>query len=237
MIATYPVAGVAYDYLQYAQGFRALGCDVHYLEDTGQWFYDPDAETFVPDAAHGTRFLAASIGQLATELAGACTVRDSDGTLLGPGAATLDATCAGADLFLNVSGACWLRETYRRARVTAYVDTDPGYSQAKLAAVDAGASDPELMRSVALIRSHRCFFTLGERIGHDDCLIPTVGITWHPTRAPIALANWPVAPPPARDAPFTTVMSWKIEPEAPMVGGRRYGGKDVEFERFLGLPA
>jgi hypothetical protein len=31
-------------------------------------------------------------------------------------------------------------------------------------------------------------------------------------------------------------MSWKIEPTPPYLGGRTYGGKDVEFERFLALP-
>jgi len=31
-------------------------------------------------------------------------------------------------------------------------------------------------------------------------------------------------------------MSWKIEPTPPHLGGRAYGGKDVEFERFLELP-
>ena len=31
LVATYPVGGVAWDYLQYLQGFRALGCDVYYV--------------------------------------------------------------------------------------------------------------------------------------------------------------------------------------------------------------
>ena len=28
LVATYPVGGVAWDYLQYVQGFQALGCEV-----------------------------------------------------------------------------------------------------------------------------------------------------------------------------------------------------------------
>ncbi len=32
-------------------------------------------------------------------------------------------------------------------------------------------------------------------------------------------------------------MSWKIEPTPPVVDGRVYGGKDIELERFVGLPA
>src|SRR5262249_38272534 len=87
---------------------------------------------------------------------------------------------------------------------------------------------------VNLMRQHDVFFTLAEHLGEPDCLIPTCGVTWHPTRQPIVLADWPVTSAP--DGVFTTVMSWKIEPTPPTLGGRVYGGKDVEFERFMELP-
>src|SRR5262249_42996222 len=64
LVATYPVGGVAWDYLQYVQGFDAIGCDVVYLEDTGQWFYDPAARTFTPDARPGAAYLATALQQL-----------------------------------------------------------------------------------------------------------------------------------------------------------------------------
>src|SRR5579885_2748939 len=68
LVATYPVGGVAWDYLQYVLGFRALGCDVFYLEDTGRWGYDPVAQTFTPDLAAGARYLARALGALAPDL-------------------------------------------------------------------------------------------------------------------------------------------------------------------------
>ena len=80
-------------------------------------------------------------------------VRASDGVYYGLDASAVARACAGADLFLNVSGACWLRDEYRTARVAAYLDSDPCYSQAKLAAVDAGETDPEVVRSAELIRN------------------------------------------------------------------------------------
>jgi hypothetical protein len=235
LVATYPVGGVAWDYLQYVQGFRALGCDVLYLEDTGQWVYDPGAQTFTADLTGNARWLESALSFLDPELTRAWAVRGPDGTLYGRDEATVARFCATTDLFLNLSGSCWLREPYRAAKVKAYVDTDPGYSQARIAAVDDGTADDDTRFSVDLIRRHDVFFTLGENIGAPDCLIPTCGLTWHPTRQPIALGSWPVHPAPD-DAPFTTVMSWKIEPTAPVFGGRRYGGKDVEFERFIDLP-
>jgi hypothetical protein len=234
LVATYPVGGVAWDYLQYVQGFRALGCDVTYLEDTGQWVYDPVAQTFTDDVGSNARWLAGALASLDPALAGRWSLRAPDGVYHGLDEEAVTRACAGADLFLNLSGSCWLREPYRAARVKAYVDTDPGYSQAKIAAVDAGTAGESVRFSVDLIRQHDVFFTLGEGIGRAGCPIPTGGLAWHPTRQPILLASWPVRPAP--DGAFTTVMSWRIEPTPPSIGGRVYGGKDVEFERFLDLP-
>ena len=235
LVATYPVGGVAWDYLQYVQGFAALDCEVVYLEDTGQWFYDPAAETFTPDADRGAAYLAGALRALLPGRALPWAVRKPDGTLLGLDEPALRRACAGAALFLNLSGSCWLREPYRAARIAAYVDTDPCYSQAKLAAADAGIADEATAESAALIRAHDVFFTLGEHVGQPDCGIPTGGLTWLPTRQPVLLANWPVTPGPQGGA-FTTVLSWSINPTPPAVGGRSYGGKDVEFARFLDLP-
>src|SRR5512145_2074221 len=41
LIAQYPLGGVTWDYLQYVLGLARLGHDVYYLEDTGQWPYNP----------------------------------------------------------------------------------------------------------------------------------------------------------------------------------------------------
>ena len=96
-------------------------------------------------------------------------------------------------------------------------------------------ADRAVARSAALIRKHDVFFTLGEHVGQPDCTVPTAGLTWLPTRQPVFLPNWPVTPPPDAGA-FTTVLSWSINPTPPVVGGRSYGGKDVEFARFVDLP-
>src|SRR5262249_42579837 len=124
-------------------------------------------------------------------------VRAPDGRYLGMDEQAVRRACAEADLLLNVSGACWLRDAYREARIAAYIDTDPCYSQAKLAAVDRGMADELVSESAALIRRHDVFFTLGEHVGQPDCLVPTAGITWLPTRQPVLLENWPVSEGPA----------------------------------------
>ena len=57
LIGNYPLGGVAWDYLQFVKGFVALGCEVTYLEDTGQWSYSPRLQSFTEDATDNVQYL------------------------------------------------------------------------------------------------------------------------------------------------------------------------------------
>ncbi len=230
LIATYPVGGVTWDYLQYVHGLVALGHEVTYLEDTGQWVYSPRLQTFTAASADNLAYLAGVLGGRVP-----WAFRDPQGAVHGLEHAAVLRACRDADLFLNVSGSGWLRDEYRGRGVHAYVDTDPCYSQAKLLAADGGSADAVVRESAAMIRSHDVFFSFAENLGQPDCTIPTAGLRWHPTRHPIVLADWAVAPVPD-EAAYTTVMSWKIDVTPPMIGGRVYGGKDVELAKLMELP-
>jgi len=234
LVATYPVGGVAWDYLAYVDGFRRLGCEVLYLEDTGQWVYDPVAQTFTDDLTNNVAYLAEGLRRIEAP-ADSFSVRGPDGTYYGLPVERVSAFCRGADLFLNVSGACWLRDEYRGARRAAYLDSDPGYTQSKLLAHERGYADEHQLFSVNLIRQHDCFFTFAENFGAGDCRVPACGFDWKPTRQPVVLERWPFRFDAAARA-FTTVMSWKTDVSLPLIDGVRYGGKNVEFERFLDLP-
>lgn len=235
LVATYPLGGVAWDYLAYVEGFRRLGHDVFYLEDTGGWFYDPVAQTFTQHVERNLHFLAGGL-ELIGVPRGRWAVRAPDGVYHGTDGSEVTAFCRAADLFLNVSGACWLREEYRNARCHAYLDSDPGYSQAKLWAADHGEASDDQRFSAGLIRTHDQFFTFAENIDGPDCRIPACGLRWIPTRQPLVLERWPFTFTPAARA-FTTVMSWKTDVTLPLIDGVRYGGKEVEFRRFIGLPS
>lgn len=234
LVATYPLGGLGWDCLAYVDGFRRLGCEVVYLEDTGGWFYQPRRETFAPDVEANLAWLREALACIdAADLAWA--VRAPDGTVHGPAAAAIGAACRGADLFLNVSGACWLRDEYRGARRTAYLDTDPGFTQATLQAADEGRASEAQRFSAALIRAHDRFLTYAEAIDDPRCRVPRCGLPWRPTRPPIVLERWPVTVVPAAGR-WTTVMSWSHGRPAPLIGGEVLGGKDVEMRRFLDLP-
>src|SRR5260221_4454926 len=161
LVATYPLGGVSWDYLAYVDGFRRLGHTVLYLEDTGAWYYHPSEQTFSDDAAPNLRYLAAALATLDAPDA-RWAVRAPDGAYHGLDGAEVRRFCRGADLFLNVSGCCWLREEYRGARRTVYLDTDPGYTQAKLQAAADGSATEDQLFSVNLIHQHDAFFTFAE---------------------------------------------------------------------------
>src|SRR5262249_28958823 len=47
-----PFAGVAWQVLHYLEGFRRVGYDVYYVEDTGDWPYDPEQDTITGDSSY-----------------------------------------------------------------------------------------------------------------------------------------------------------------------------------------
>lgn len=230
LIAHYPIGGVTWDYIQYPLGLARLGHDVTYLEDPGAWPYDPRTDGTTTDPSGNVRYLAAMMARFG--LSGRWSYRIDQGGgreawygLPGEEVARRLASC---DLFLNVSGACYLRELHLAARRRAYVDSDPAFTQLALA-----RGDPAAVRQ---IRGHDRHFSFGERVGTPECPLPTGGVDWRPTRQPIVLEAWAPAPPPASDSPFTTVMNWTSY-AAVEHAGQRYGQKDVEFLKILDLPS
>ncbi len=234
MIGTYPLGGVAWDYLQFVSGFVALGHEVTYVEDTGLWVYHPQLQTFTDDStanAHYLQQVLATVPGMSSSFA----FRDPRGVLHGLSEEELRRRCREADLLLNVSGVLWPRDVYREAKVMAYYDSDPLYTQAGVMAVKEGQGTEHHQRTVPWFWKHDVFFTMAENIHDPSCLIPRCGIDWKTTRQPITLPDWPFTyTEQARE--FTTIMSWKTNPTLPVVGGRVYGGKDVEFLRFKELP-
>lgn len=236
LIATYPLGGVAWDYAQYAAGFRRLGHEVLYLEDTGHWLYDPAAQTYSDDATRASEYLARVMQRFG--LGDHWSLRDPKDRYWGRSEQQVADWCASADLVLNISGSLWLREAYQKARCKVYLDSDPGYTQAKIRRVLEGRPGPNEAYAIEGMKLHDRFFTFAENIGQPDCVLPTDLFAWKTTRQPVLLDDWEIQNPKSKiqNPPWTTVMSWKIEERPPEIEGRQLGGKDVEFAKFMGLP-
>ncbi len=252
LVGQYAFGGVAWDYLQYVEGFRQLGHEVFYLEDTEMWPYDPVGNTISADCSYNVRYLGDVMTKLG--LAGHWIYRNAaDESYHGVSEADAKAFCASADVFLNVSGCGWLRPEYLRIPKKIFLDSDPMFTQV---ALESGQQDV-----IERIHAHDFHFTFAENIGAPDCRVPTAGLKWIPTRQPIVLDWWP-SPSPShvtlsegegsvpktaemlrqaqhdnnvvRDV-FTTVMNW-VSYKPCEYNSDTWGQKDVEFLKFVDLP-
>src|SRR6266446_4273391 len=182
LAVAYPFGGVFWDYLQYPLGLRRLGHEVLYLEDTGQWCYDPRAGTFVAGGAANAAAFARNLDRLAPELGRSWFFRDADGKTFGLPLEAVARFCRRADLFVNVSAACWVREEHQMSGRSVLIDSDPLYTQAALL---AGPPEETRARLDWWGRRYQAFFSFGEGIGSPDCAVPTGPFRWLPTRQPV----------------------------------------------------
>ncbi len=230
LIAQYPLPGVTWDYLQYPLGLKRLGHDVYYLEDTGRWPYNPVRGGVGADCAYNVEYLAGIMSRFG--LGDRWAYRFPGGTLQGGGAvppqwfglddARREAILGSADLLINVSCTLARPEEYRAVRRLAYIDSDPVFTQVKLA---RGQADFR-----KLVDAHDLHFSFGESLSNA---VPKTGHCWRPTRQPIVLSQWRPSPP--RRRAFTTVMNWTSY-NLVNHDGQTYGQKDIEFRRFVDLP-
>jgi len=237
LAATYPFGGVFWDYAQYLVGLRQLGHDVLYIEDTGRWCYDPWRKTFVEASAPNAALLERWLRQTDPALGNRWFFRDSVGRVYGREWKEVASFVRSCDLFLNLSGSCWIRDAYEEAPRLVTIDSDPMYTQASIgpqrdASGDEGGRSP-------MPGGRQSHFTFAENVGRSDCRVPTAPFHWQPTRQPIVLSLFePLQTPVSRRRRvLTTVASWEPTEKGPVLDGIMYGGKSVEFKRFLDLPS
>jgi hypothetical protein len=227
LIGQYPLGGVAWDYLQYVIGLARLGHDVYYVEDTGQWPYNSEEVGISTGPEFTVRYLEELMGRFGLE--GRWAYRFPGGPRwFGMPDSRRTKILASSDLLINVSGALERPVQYRdaapRARL-AYIDSDPVFTQASV--MLAREQDRRWTR----VDAHDVHFSFGEALA-DPAL--DTGHHWRPTRQPVVLDEW--RPAATRRSAFTTVMNWTSYKPVNWQGFKLQQ-KDVEFERFLDLPA
>jgi hypothetical protein len=226
LVGQYAFGGVAWDYLQFVEGFRRLGHDAWYLEDTETWPYDPIHNTVSADGTYNINYVRDVTTKLG--LGDRWIYRHCpDASYHGVTEDEAKKIVASADLFVNVSGCGWLRPEYAAIPKKAFIDSDPMFTQIGLLSGKQDVLDR--------VRAHDFHFTFAENIGAKDCRIPNAGFNWLPTRQPVVLEWWtPTSDVGARDV-FTTVMNW-VSYTGAEFAGEQWGQKDSEFMRFLELP-
>lgn len=232
-----PFAGVAWQVLHYLEGLSRLGCEVFYIEDTGEWPYDLK-QNMVTDQLDYT---VTYIGRLMTW----CGLTDrwaycappSNGQTFGLSRSKILDLLERADLLINLTGSTVLQDEHLRIPVRIYVETDPVLSQLEIAKGN--------QYYINLLSTHTHHFTYAENLGSPDCRIPVERFDYFPTRQPVILDWWTTLPnfaldglvPPKVDR-FTTIASWR-QPgkDVEWKGETYFWSKHREFLKFIELPA
>ncbi len=130
-----------------------------------------------------------------------------------------------ADLFIDCgSHGSWLDEA-ATLPCRILIDGEPTYTQIRWEALAASGQ---------AVPQYDHYFTNGLLLGTPGCDAPTAGLTWHPIPNPVDTDFYqPLSQP--RTNKLTTVMNWRSH-DVIEYDGRTLGQKDVEFERFIGLP-
>ncbi|MDO8432336.1 MAG: hypothetical protein Q7S58_07995 [Candidatus Binatus sp.] len=225
LAARYPFAGVIWQLLHHLIGFRQLGLDVYYIEDHGAYVYDPNLGAPNADPTTVLKSLAAVLDRygFGDRWSFFDSVRND---YLGMPRERCVELLRDADAVINLCGATEPRDEHRKSRCLVMLETDPGVLQLEL-----GRKMPS---AVSFARAHQLFFTYGYNIGAPDCLLPTGGIDWRPTRPPVALDEWRPGVGPAEPPRFTTVGTWQNRGnDFEIAGETYYWSKDVNFRKML----
>ena len=211
--------------MQYVLGLSRLGHDVLYLEDSGEWPYVLDGDfTSMSWVARDARQNISHVDSTMRRFELNWAYRNPlENKWHGISDNKRREFINTADLLINVSGSLENPNHYRGRAIMAYIDTDPIFTQTKIA-----RGEEEFAARVA---AHDVHFSFGEALSSS---VPPTEFIWRPTRQPVVLDEWrhDVSPRPN----FTTVMNWTSYRPLEWKG-QTYAQKDVEFEKFRALPA
>ena len=236
MMGRTPFAGVAWQVLHYLEGFRRLGHDVYYVEDTGDWPYDPEQNTISEDCRYTVNYIGRLMEWCGLSGRWAYVAAAQGNRAFGMSDAQVAELFRRADGLVNLTGATVLREEHRRVPVRVYLETDPVLPQIEVAQGRRFTID--------LLEAHTHHFTYGENLGAADCLVPVGRFRYLPTRQPVVLEWWDTPGPGLGGRPsmpaarrFTTIASWQQSGKDVEWNGEAYAwSKHHEFLKFIDLP-
>ena len=227
-----PAGGITWDYVQYLIGFAELGHDVFYIEDTRLYpIYQKTGSDWNDSSS--------CVGHLHTVMeffgmSGRWAYRDeASGKCFGLSEEKVREISLTTDVFVNISCSTFLRDEYEKIPVRVLIDSDPMFTQVQYISQQMFTPGEPNLRET--INAHNYLFTFGENIGAADCRIPTCGLHWRTTRQPICLDYWD-ATLPNKNGALTTLMNWAANKNL-IYDGEEWGQKDVEFGKFIKLPA
>ena len=222
MIAADPYHGGAkWAVLQYVLGLKKLGHEVLFVEPMKASAQRPPR---VPlPASENVAYFREVTRQFGIQRSSALLIEGGKETV-GMAYDDILRFAKRADVLINVSGMLTDPALLDAIPCRAYLDLDPAFIQVwqHTYGID--------MRFAA----HTHFVTIGQRLGLNDCPVPTCGRNWLKTQQPVVLDEWPWTEP-RESADLTTIGNWRgygsVEFE-----GRHYGQKAHSLRQFIALP-
>ena len=232
LIGSIPTAGLTLHYLQYVLGLKKLGHNVLYLEDVGGWYVDTTADRYYDPRVNPDEESILPISYLSDvmhsfDLDGSWSYIDHNSVSHGLSKANLDKYIKSADILINITDFGTARDEYTKIPKRAFIDTDPGFLQFRI----ANGSDYES----EVLNSYSSVFSFAHNIGDSDCKIPTLGLNWLPTQQPIYIEFWENNSTNVSNNAFTTILKWSVY-KSVEYKGEEYGLKDIEFLKYIELP-
>ena len=234
MMGRMPIAGVIWQVLHYLEGFRRLGFDVYYVEDTETWPYDPEKNTVTNDCAYTLDVLKRIMAAHGFSQRWAYRSVTRDGRSFGLSDGELRRLFGQTDVLVNLTASTILREEHLRVPLRVYLETDPVLPQIEIAKGNRSY--------IEALGAHTHHFSYGENLGAPDCGVPVERFHYFPTRQPIVLDWWKGSPAAngndaSSGAPFTTIANWRQSGKDLAWNGVTYTwSKHHEFLKFIDLP-
>ena len=221
----YPLGGNLSWALQWLVGFQRLGHDVYFVERSGyaDSCFDPVRNTMSDDCSHGLAVVSRLLERHG--LGERWCYLDADGTYHGMQKEQVARLFVATDVFIDMGAHGSWRVEAEPAPLSVLVEAEPGFTQIRMERRLA-AGEP--------IDKYDHYFSVGQSIGTSLTTAPTGGRNWKTVLNPIVPDLFEPGHP-APGAPFTTVMNWRAHDPIEWQG-EVLGQKDVEFEKFIGLP-
>jgi hypothetical protein len=228
LLARFPFGGMTWQVLHHLVGFRRLGFDVWYVEDSDSYLYDPATWWRTPEFATNLVYLDRHMQRVGLGDRWVLRAPGTEtffGALDGRGLLKLYGS---ADAAFNLCEAQEIEPRHSTIRRLVLLETDPGANQ-----VGAAVGEEAVIRALDAYDYH---FTYGANIGAPDCRVPMERYAWHATRPPVCIDWWVGGAPPSHGA-LTTVANWKHEDGDVMFEGETWRWtKHETFLRFIRLP-
>jgi hypothetical protein len=213
--------GNTWAFLQWVLGFRRLGFEVYYVEESrAKQDLDEQPKPVPLIESPSGRYMQTVIERF--DLGDHAALLEAGSSAhVGLSRDDMRRLAPDIDLFLNQFGG--YTEVLGQVRRSVYLDLDPGHTQIW----------QEQYGVDMKLRGHDRYFTIGLNIGEPDCPLPTCGIRWDKTVWPIVISEWETEELPG--AAFTTVANWRDYSWVEW-RGTWYAQKAEAFKAVIELP-